>query len=78
MDQFANSELRHLLHKKLENTFLRTIDNPVIKAQESWDLLNDQLLDILGPEVHTQWFRDITPLVLKNNILIVQTKTEFA
>jgi len=78
MNQAVDKEFRVHLHKKLKSTFHKTIDNPVIKAKESWDIISEQLLYILGPEVHTQWFKPVTPLVFKNNILILQTETNFA
>lgn len=78
MNHVADKELKLHLHRKLKSTFQKTIDNPVIKARQSWDLVSEQLLYILGPEVHQQWFKPITPLVLKNNILILQTETNFA
>ena len=66
------------IQNKLKSTFTKTIDNPVVKAHQSWSILSDQLQAILGPEVHNQWFKNIQPLVLKNNILLVQTETNFA
>ena len=78
MNHAADKEFKIHLHKKLKSTFNKTIDNPVIKAKESWDIVSEQLLHILGDAVHTQWFKPITPLVLKNSILILQTETNFA
>lgn len=78
MKHTLDKEFKVHLHKKLKNTFTKTIDNPVLKAKSSWDILSEQLSHILGPEVHNQWFAPIKPLVLKNNILILQTETSFA
>ncbi|MAX67359.1 MAG: DnaA N-terminal domain-containing protein [Bacteriovoracaceae bacterium] len=78
MNHFVEDELKLNIQKKLKSTFKKTIDNPVIKAQLTWDILSDQLQAILGPEVHNQWFKNITPVVLKNNILLLQTETQFA
>ena len=78
MNHLIDDELKINIQKKLKSTFKKTIDNPVIKAQISWDLLSDQLADILGKEVHSQWFKNIQPLVLKNNILLLQTETNFS
>lgn len=66
------------LHKKLKRTFNRIIENPVIKAQSSWSVISDQLSDVLGPQVHAQWFKNVKPLLLKNNILLLQTESVFA
>lgn len=78
MNHFVEDELKANIQNKLKNTFEKTIDNPVVKAQVAWNLLSDQLQAILGPEVHKQWFNNVRPLVLKNNILLLQTETSFA
>ncbi len=78
MNRFVEDELKLNIQNKLKSTFKKTIDNPVVKAQVSWDLLSDQLQAILGSEIHNQWFKNIRPLVLKNNILLLQTETSFA
>lgn len=78
MNHIANDNLKQNIHKKLKTTFEKTIDNPMLKAQLSWDILSDQLEAILGIEIHTQWFKSIQPLVLKNNILLLQTQNQFA
>lgn len=78
MNHVVEDTLKINLKNKLKTTFETTIDNPVIKAQVSWNLLSDQLEAILGPEVHKQWFDSIQPMVLKNNILLLQTKNQFA
>jgi hypothetical protein len=47
--------------------------SPFLRASSSWRILSDQLLAILGPEIHRQWFANIRPIVISNNILILQT-----
>ena len=78
MKYFVDEKLKLNIHNKLKSTFKKTIDNPVVKAHESWAIISDQLHTILGPEVHTQWFKKTTPLILKDNILILKTETKFA
>lgn len=78
MNHAVEDKLKITLQNKLKTTFEKTIDNPVIKAQTTWSLLSDQLEAILGTEIHQQWFKHIQPLVLKNNILLLQTKNQFA
>lgn len=78
MNQFVDDDLKINIQNKLKNTFEGTIDNPVVKAQLTWDILSDQLNAILGNEIHKQWFFNIQPIVLKNNILLLQTETNFA
>ena len=74
----VNEKLKYKIHKRLEDTFDLTIDHPVIKAQSTWSIVSDQLLDVLGPEVHSQWFKKAKPLILKNNILVIQVEGQFA
>ena len=74
----VDAALKFNLQKKLKRTFNRVIENPVIKAQPSWSIISEQLSDVLGPAVHTQWFKNVKPLVLKNNILLLQTESSFA
>jgi chromosomal replication initiation ATPase DnaA len=78
MNQVVDEHLKLNIQNKLRSTFSKTIDNPVVKAHQSWEILNDQLQAILGPAVHHQWFKNVQPLVLKNNILLVQAETTFA
>ena len=78
MNRAVEGSLRLNIQNKLRTTFEKTIDNPVVKAQLSWNILSDQLEAILGTEVHNQWFKSVQPLVLKNNILLLQTKNKFA
>ncbi|MEE2670134.1 MAG: DnaA N-terminal domain-containing protein [Bdellovibrionota bacterium] len=73
-----NKKLKKELSKRIRETFDNTIDNPVLKAHRTWSILSEQLLAMLGEEVHTQWFKSAQPLVMKNNNLIVSTKSQFA
>jgi chromosomal replication initiation ATPase DnaA len=78
MNHVVDEHLKLNIQNKLKSTFSKTIDNPVVKAHQSWAILCDQLQSILGPAVHHQWFKNVQPLVLKNNILLVQAETTFA
>lgn len=46
--------------------------NPVIIASNSWKIASSQLEDILGKEIHRQWFSNIRPLVVSDKLLILQ------
>ena len=70
--------LQKNISTKLKEVFQVSYDNPVVKARNSWNLTSEMLLAILGPEIHEQWFKRVHPLVLKNNILILQTESNFA
>jgi hypothetical protein len=63
---------------KLKEVLNESFDNPVVKARNTWSITSEMLLTILGKEIHAQWFRNVNPLVLKNNILILQTDSNFA
>lgn len=47
--------------------------SPFLRASSSWRIVSEQLSAILGPEIHRQWFSNIRPIVISNNILILQT-----
>ena len=52
--------------------------HPVVKASYLWSILGDQLCDILGPEVHHQWFKQAKPLVISDNVLIMEVPNHFS
>ncbi len=52
--------------------------NPVVKASYLWQVLSEQLLDVLGPEVHHQWFRPVRPVVIADGTLVLETPNHFA
>lgn len=51
--------------------------HPVVKASYTWSVLSDQLCDILGPSLHHQWFKDVKPLVISHNVLILEVSNHF-
>jgi len=52
--------------------------HPVVKASYIWSILSEQLSDILGPEVHHQWFKQVKPLVISHNVLILEVPNHFS
>lgn len=52
--------------------------HPVVKASYVWSILSEQLCDILGPEVHHQWFKQVKPLVISHNVLILEVPNHFS
>lgn len=52
--------------------------HPVVKASYIWSILSEQLSDVLGPHVHHQWFKDVKPLVISHNVLILEVKNHFS
>lgn len=55
-----------------------TLAHPVVKASYVWSILSDQLYDVLGPEVHHQWFKQVKPLVISHNVLILEVPNHFS
>lgn len=52
--------------------------NPVVKASYIWSIVTDQLCDVLGEEIHRQWFRNAKPLVIADQMLIIEVPNHFA
>jgi chromosomal replication initiation ATPase DnaA len=52
--------------------------HPVVKASYTWSVLSEQLFDVLGPEVHHQWFKPVKPLVIAHNVLILEVPNHFS
>jgi chromosomal replication initiation ATPase DnaA len=52
--------------------------HPVVKASYIWSILSEQLCDILGPEVHHQWFKQVKALVISHNVLILEVPNHFS
>lgn len=52
--------------------------HPVVKASYIWSILSEQLCDILGPEIHHQWFKQVKPLVISHNVLILEVPNHFS
>jgi hypothetical protein len=48
---------------------------PVVKASYFWMIVSDQLKEIIGPEVHYQWFQRVKPVVIVENTLLLETPT---
>jgi chromosomal replication initiation ATPase DnaA len=51
--------------------------HPVVRASYIWSIVSEQLGDILGPQVHHQWFRNVRPTVISNNVLILEVSNHF-
>jgi chromosomal replication initiation ATPase DnaA len=52
--------------------------HPVVKASYIWSILSEQLCDVLGPAVHHQWFKQVKPLVISHNVLILEVPNHFS
>jgi chromosomal replication initiation ATPase DnaA len=51
--------------------------HPVVKASYTWSIISDQLQDMLGPEIHHQWFKQAKPVVISDNVLILEVPNHF-
>jgi hypothetical protein len=60
------------------NNDRRTTENPVIKASQTWNIISEQVKDILDESIYKQWFSKIVPLVIVNDILILQAPNKFS
>ncbi len=52
--------------------------HPVVKASYIWDILSDQLCDVLGSTIHHQCFKNVKPLVISHNVLILEVSNHFS
>lgn len=73
-----HQSLKQKINSKFQKILDRELNNPVLKATQVWSFVDDFLKVILEKEVHKQWFEGVKPLVLKNNILLIQTKDKFS
>lgn len=51
--------------------------HPVVRASYIWSIVSEQLGDILGPEVHHQWFKEVRPMVISHKVLILEVPNHF-
>lgn len=65
-------EKRSRLKEKNSN-----LAHPVVRASYIWSIVSEQLSDILGPEVHHQWFKDVRPTVISHNVLLLEVPNHF-
>jgi chromosomal replication initiation ATPase DnaA len=55
-----------------------SLAHPVAKASYAWCIVSEQLCDILGPEIHHQWFKEVKPLVISHNVLLLEVPHHFS
>lgn len=51
--------------------------HPVVRASYIWSIVSEQLSDILGPEVHHQWFKNVKPTVISHNVILLEVPNHF-
>ncbi len=51
--------------------------HPVVRASYIWSIVSEQLSDILGPEVHHQWFKEVKATVISHNVLLLEVPNHF-
>ena len=67
-----NQKIPRLQEKNLN------LAHPVVKASYTWSILSEQLCDVLGPEIHHQWFKPVIPLVICDHVLILEVPNHFS
>jgi len=73
-----NSRLSYLTKALFEGTPPMETSNPVVRASHAWRIISEQLRDLLGREIHRQWFKSVTPVLISENILILSTPSKQA
>ena len=77
MKKKRNLKLRWTAKKAQLKEKSLNLAHPVVKASYLWSILSDQLTDVLGPEIHHQWFKNVKPLVISDNVLIREVHNHF-
>lgn len=73
-----NSRLSNLTKSLFQDAHPMETSNPVVRASHSWRIISEQLKDLLGREIHRQWFRNVTPVLISEHILILSTPSKQA
>ncbi len=73
-----NSRLSNLTKTLFEDNHPIETSNPVVRASHSWRIISEQLRDLLGREIHRQWFKNVTPVLISEHILILSTPSKQA
>jgi hypothetical protein len=73
LKNFNSELLRRRLNVNI-NTLLNTSAvNPMVRSHSVWALMSEQIYDVLGSEIHRQWFKSIKPMIISENHLILET-----
>ena len=72
------TRLSNLTKELFDDSHTISLSNPVVRASHSWRIISEQLRDLLGREIHRQWFRSVTPVLISENILILSTPSKQA
>lgn len=46
--------------------------SPLVRASCAWRIVSEQLQDLLGKEIHRQWFQRLRPVVIAGSVLVIQ------
>ncbi len=72
------------LQQHLSGKFQRSLqqkfsmkENPMVRASCVWAIVSRQLRDVLGYSIYHKWFANILPMVISDNVLILQTQKNF-
>jgi hypothetical protein len=70
--------LRQKIANRIKRQMESKFENPMIKASYHWSILSEQLRDILGVEIYNQWFKNVKPVVVSNETLLLEAQTKTA
>lgn len=76
----VEKSLQYTIAKRIETLLqedTKPTDNPVVKASIVWERLNEQIKDVLGEEIHRQWFGEIVPIVILDHALLLKVPSLF-
>jgi hypothetical protein len=63
--------------KILERGLAEERQNPMVQASCVWAIVSDQLCDVLGNTIYNQWFANIKPLFISDNVIVLKTGKNF-
>ena len=72
---FKSYGLQRRLNVNLKTLLNSNTVNPMVRAQSVWAIVSEQLNDVLGEEIHRQWFLDMKPRVVIEKHLILETSS---
>lgn len=70
--------LKNRISSKFKSILRAELTNPMVTAVNIWEITSEQLETIIGITIHQQWFRNIRPMVVTNNTLLLKAPNNFA
>lgn len=73
LKNFSGENMRRRLSVNLNTLLHSSAVNPMVRSHSVWALMSEQIYDVLGSEIHHQWFKSIKPMIISENHLILET-----